>query len=107
MNAFQAQLEQDVHAVWFNPEEFGESHDIDGRMVHAILDSQAIRPARDPSPHTLGIYADALVLFVPVTEFGAKPRVGVPLLLDRKRQYRVADVRTQSGVYAIELEAMR
>ncbi len=108
MSAFRDQLERDIAAVWFNPDEFGELHTIDGRSMHAIIDSQAIQP-RDgrTNNHVQGIYTDGVVLYVPVAEFGAKPRVGVALILDDRRSYRVAAVHTMDGVYGIELEANR
>lgn len=109
MSAFHEQLKRDVDAVWFNPDEFGEPHTVDGRRMRAIIDSQAIqqRDQRRSEQYVQGVYTDSVVLFVPVAEFGAKPRIGVTLLLDNRRSYRVENVRTEDGIYAIELEAVR
>ena len=107
MNAFHKQLQNDVDAVWFNPDEFGELHDVDGRQMRAIVDSQEILRQKRGSGHVEGIYTDNIFLFVRIKEYGAKPRVGVSLLLDKRRRYRVANVREENGVYAMELEAVR
>ena len=109
MNAFHEQLQRDIRSVWFNEREFGERHKIDGKEMHAILDSQAIQPrdGRRSEKYVQGVYTDGVMLYVPVAEFGAKPRVGVNMMLDDRRSYRVAAVQTMDGVYAVELEAVR
>ena len=115
MSAFHEQLQKDVDAVWFNPDEFGEPHDVDGRQMRAIVDEQAIRPnktvhdfkqsERTKSVH--GIYKDGITLFVRAEDFGSMPRNGAQLLLDKRFMYRVISVHVESGVYAIDLEAIR
>lgn len=115
MSAFHEQLQRDVNAVWFNPDEFGEPHDIDGKTIRAIVDEQAIRPnktvhdfkqsERTKSVH--GVYKDGVTLFVLAEEYGSPPRNGVQLLLDKKYPYRVVTVHTEEGVYAIDMEAIR
>ncbi len=115
MSAFRDQLQKDVNAVWFNPDEFGESHDVDGRQMRAIVDEQAIRPnktvhdfkqsERTKSVH--GIYKDGITLFVRAKDYGSMPRNGAQLLLDKRFMYRVISVHVEDGVYAIDLEAIR
>ena len=42
MSAFQDMVRRDM-GIFFNPDEFGEEHDIDGRMVVCVIDDKTNR----------------------------------------------------------------
>lgn len=108
MTAFKQQLAADVDAVWFNNDEFCDYHKINGVEMHVLIDSYELEKRKSAaSEHATGIYTDQLIIFVPASEFGPKPRIGVNILLDDRKNYRVLDVQTEDGVYCMELEAAR
>ena len=106
-------LEQVAHdldngAVWFNPEEFGRFHDINGQKVLSVFagDSRTqkmdIRVGSNENPE--GVYKSRGVLFVRAQEIEGV-NANQPLRLDG-RLYTVAEARLlQDQVWRIVLEA--
>ena len=107
--AFKAQLEADLGNVWFSNDEFCDYHLVDGVKMHVLFDKYELDKNDTSSTKvaTEGIYTDQLLIFVPCSEFGAKPRTGRTVILDGKKTYRVADVMTEDGLYRMQLEAVR
>ena len=109
--AFKAQLQTDLENVWFNTDEFCDMHTVDGVSMHVLFDKYELDKNDDSTTKTKvrteGIYLDQLLIFVPVSEFGPKPRTGRTIVLDGKKSYRVNDVLTEDGLYRMELEAVR
>ena len=106
--AFKGQLEKDIFNVFFNNDEFSDYHLVDGKSMHVLFDEYELKK-NDTSDKvaTEGIYLDQLLIFVPVDEFGPKPRTGRSIGLDGKKTYRIVDVSTEDMVYRIHLEAIR
>ena len=106
-------LEQVAHdldngAVWFNPEEFGRFHDIDGSRILSVFagDSRTqklnIRLGSSENPE--GVYKSHGVLFVRAQEIEAV-NANQPMRLDG-RLYTVVEARLlQDQVWRIVLEA--
>ena len=93
-------------AVWFNPEEFGAFHDIEGQKVLSVfvgdMRGQTIRITSKENPE--GIVKSRGVLFVRSNEIEGI-RAGQSLRLDG-RLYTVAEARIlQDYVWRIVLEA--
>ena len=106
--AFKAQLETDIFNVFFNNDEFSDYHLIDGKQMHVLFDEYELtKNDQSGKVRPDGVYKDMLLIYVPVAEMGPKPKTGRVLILDGKKTYRVADVMTEDGVYAIQLEAYR
>lgn len=106
---FKDQLAIDIGNVWFNNCEFCDFHTIDGEQMHVLFDNIELikRNEGKGTGAEDGIYTDENLIFVPVREFGAKPKIGSVLLIDGKKNYRVTDVTAEDGVYSIRLEAVR
>lgn len=107
-SAFKAMLEKDLENTFFNDSEFSDQHTIDGKEMSVLFDKSELLK-RDPSgtKDSDGLYTDSLLIFVPVKEFGAKPKFGRQINLDGKRFYKIQNVDVQDGMYVLTLEAFR
>ncbi len=108
-DAFKAQLETDLGNVWFNNDEFSDYHTIDGTRMRVLLDKYELgkNDSSTTKVPTEGLYKDMLLIFVPISDFGPKPRTGRTLVLDGKKTYRVSDVIEEDGLYRMQLEAYK
>jgi hypothetical protein len=103
-----AVLDFEDGAAWFNIEEFGRLHDIDGKKVLSIFvgdrRGQAIEIRTDANKRAEGIVKSRGILFVRAEEI-VGVRADQPLHLDG-RLYTVAEARIlQDRVWRIALEA--
>lgn len=110
---FKEQLAIDIEEVWFNNDEFCDFHLIDGNKMHVLFDKYELeKNDRSDTKASLGknsdgLYVDNLLIYVPCSEFGAKPRTGRILNVDGKKNYKIIDVLTEDGVFAMQLEAFK
>ena len=107
---FQENVAQDFEdgAVWFNPDEFGRYHDIEGKKVLSVFAgdqrSQNIAIRLDTKENTVGVVKSGGILFVRADEIGGV-RADQTLRLDG-RLYTVTEARIlQEKVWKIVLEA--
>jgi hypothetical protein len=56
---------------------------------------------------TDGIYADKMLVYIPVAEYGPKPSIGSPMLIDGKRRYLIRDCMDEDGLYSFVIERNR
>ncbi len=105
---FKSVLESDVNNVFFNPDEFGDPHTIDGVSMTAIVDEmEQIEREKKMKSKMDGIYARQVLLYVKASEFGPLPAQGRIVTLDGKK-YTVVDATGEDSlVYSITLEANR
>jgi len=106
-------LEQVAHdlddgAVWFNPEEFGRFHDINGSKILSVFAgdnrTQKLDIKIGSSENPEGVYKSRGVLFVRAQEI-EDVKANQPMRLDG-RLYTVAEARLlQDQVWRIVLEA--
>ena len=104
----QVALDFEDSAVWFNIEEFGKLHDIEGRKVLSIFvgdrRSQTIQIRTNANENPEGVVKSRGILFVRAHEIECV-RAGQALRLDG-RLYTVAESRIlQDRVWRIVLEA--
>lgn len=99
-------IKDDIQKVFFNADEFSETHTIDGREMRAIIDSMELleREKSKSSQYTDGLYLDQNLIYIPVEDYGPRPRIGKSLLLDGKKQYIITDIQEENGVYSFTLE---
>lgn len=103
--SFKSDAFLDISNVFFNPEEFGEKHTLNGKSMYAVVDSSEVeRRGKKQFEHSRvdGIYIDNLIVYVSRRDFGELPAHGRALDFDG-RQYRVEDSRDEGGVYSIQL----
>lgn len=105
--AFQEMLSQDIKDIFLNPEEFGETHLVDGKEMVVILDDNEL-VERNDKVKTLaeGLHERRLLMYVSEEDFGPEPLIGRRLRLDGE-YFTVSDVSCEGGMYAVSLEANR
>lgn len=104
---FKGLLRKDIRAAFFNLDEFGEEHLINGKKMAAIIDSNELteREKRINS-HMDGIYKKQTLVYVSAKEFGPLPGVGSPVIIDGAT-FLVTDSMNEGGVYSLHLEGNR
>lgn len=98
---------QDDLTVFFNPDEFGEIHNIDGNDVLVVIDADTLREkvvnGASMYPTHSGVMLSEFMMFVKVDDI-QKPDVGQYITVDGD-EYMVTDVTEAAGVYQITLGA--
>ncbi len=105
---FKEQLFRDINNVFINPEEFGEKHTVDGRIMNVIVDNAEIierSKKQTESGRVDGVFAKQLLFYVSRSEFGRLPAVGRMLDFDGKK-YLISDAVDEGAVYSITLGAI-
>lgn len=98
-------MRRDIDEVFLNPEEFADTHNVDGTPMTAMVDeNENIEREKKMKSNMDGIYARQILLYVKASEFGSLPAQGRLLRLDGKA-YTVVDAVDECGVYTITLEA--
>lgn len=107
-NEFKAVIQNDINQTFFNTDEFCDYHTIDGKQMTVLIDNLELSK-RDPSgtKDSDGLYTDTMMIFVPVKEFGARPKVKRRIVLDGKRTYSIEKVDEEDGMYIFTLEAFQ
>lgn len=103
---FKAMLQHDINQTFFNLGEFCDYHIVDGKKMRVLVDNLELAK-RDPSgvKYSDGLYADTIMIFVPIEDFGARPKIKRVLNIDGKRSYSVENVDEEDGIYVITMEA--
>lgn len=104
---FKDLIQRDIDEVFFNLDEFSDTHIIDGKEMAAMKDDmEHIEREKKMKSNMDGIFARQILLYVKASEFGALPANGRLLTLDGCK-YTVVDADDEGGVYTITLEANR
>lgn len=103
---FKSVLAQDVESIFFNLDEFSDTHVIDGQSMTAMVDEmEQIEREKKMKSKMDGLYVRQVLLYVKASEFGPLPARGRLLTLDGKK-YMVVDATGEDDlVYSITLEA--
>lgn len=107
-DGFKSVIQNDINQTFFNTDEFCDFHTIDGKKMRVHIDNLELSK-RDPSgtKNSDGLYTDTLMIFVPVKEYGARPKVKKRLVLDGKKNYSIEKVDEEDGMYIFSLEAFQ
>lgn len=106
---FKDAIAADIKTVFLNPEEFGETHMIDGRTMVCIIDGNEVveRSKKQTEKGRIdGIYERQIMLYVSREQFGRMPAIGAVVTVDSGK-YRVEDAIHEAGIYSILLGATR
>lgn len=105
---FKQLLMRDVHQVFLNPEEYGERHRVNGKVMTIVLDDmENVNREKKMNSSMDGIHARQVFFYVAADEFGGPlPAQDTYLTLDGGT-YRVVDATDECGMYAITVEANR
>lgn len=109
MSGFKEMALKDIEETFFNVDEFGEKHIIDGKAMMVIVDGlEVVERQKKQSEHGQidGIFKKQIVLFVRKSDFGPFPPIGCKLRMDDS-YYLIEDAIDEGGVYSITLGAVK
>lgn len=87
--------------IFFNTDEFGELHNINGNNMTIMIDNDLLKERQIKSAE--GTYTGNLLFSVRASEFGEKPAIEQIIKYDTKPM-RVTDCQEDAGIYIITLE---
>ena len=96
-------IENDIGNVFLNPEEFGEEHEIDGKMVMVIVDNNEQKRVVSNSD---GVFVKEILFYASKESIGNLPVIGRVMRFDKK-SYAVTDAIDENGIYSISLRAVK
>lgn len=99
---FKEQMAKDVGAVFLNPNEFGETHVVNGKEMVIVVDNYELSERQQSGQPKYGIYKNQKLVYAAASEFGPLPAQGSLFTLD-KRDYLVADAVSEGGIYLITI----
>ena len=106
---FKDLVAEDVASVFLNLDEFAETRLINGKEMAVVVDDNELLE-RDKATalgaQLAGTYKSRRLIYVSKAEFGSRPAQDVLLTMGTK-QYRVKSCTEETGILAIELEAVR
>lgn len=104
---FKRMVARDNRMVFINMMEFADEHEIDGRKVPCVVDTDLYKERSVALNQRIdGVFIDTVSLFVEARHLTRKPKVDALMRLDREN-YIVAAVSEAMGIYEITLEANR
>lgn len=105
--SFKETVQKDI-AVFINPDEFGDLHNVDGRELLVVFDKDATagrqrKGSTDYYSMSEGIYTSAIKVYAYASDFPDIPAADSFMNIDGVH-YRVVNCHNQMGVLEIELE---
>lgn len=103
---FKEVVQNDILNCFLNTEEFSDIHSINDKKMPAMLDDVEAteREVKYIGYGNNGTYVKKTLLYVAASDYGTMPAIGNALKVDGNI-YRIFDVSSEDGVYAITLEA--
>lgn len=95
-------IEHDLDNVWFDANEIADVHDINGRTIVCLVNSDRQTRASGRPRAAEGISTDSLYIFVREKEFACTPQPAAQLRLDG-RLYDIRSVDVEAGMLIIEI----
>jgi hypothetical protein len=110
--SFKDQLALDVQSTFINPDEFATEHNIDGRNMWVVVDTDQLGSnipglrGSQPPAYNEGVFVNQKVIYVDSIEFGYTPEEDQRIKFDGST-YIVRGVKDDDGILMIMLEANR
>ncbi len=103
---FKNVVQNDIKNCFLNLDEFADIHSVNDKSMPAMLDDNEAsdREIKYIGYGKNGLYQQKKLLYVAASDYGNMPAAGNALKLDGQ-MYRIFDVSSESGIYAITLEA--
>lgn len=99
---FKDMIASDIGAVFLNPQEFGEEHEVNGEKVMILLDDNALEEHNIASLDKQSAKSDIL-FYIDSKFFGPHiPRASKQMKFNG-RNYRIDDVKEDVGILSIKL----
>lgn len=103
--SFQDQALADLNNVFFNLDEFAETHTIgDSDPVPSIIETDVTQPLDSEKVRFKGAYSDRIRLFVRQSDIPFKPDYDAVFPVDNV-EYQVKNVNNYMGIWELTLEA--
>ena len=107
----------DIDLPFFEQDEHAELRTVDGKKALVILEDVALKErqahweAGAKQNFDTGLYTARSTLFIRVADYGHKPKVGKPLVMDKgtniQRSYSIINCEEEAGIYRITMERTR
>lgn len=107
----------DIDLTFFEQDEHAEWRTVDGKKVLVILEDVALKErqahweAGAKQNFDTGLYTSISTLFIRVADYGPKPKIGKPLVMDKgtdvQRTYSIINCEEEAGIYRITMERTR
>lgn len=103
---FKEAVQKDIENCFLNIDEFSDIHTINDKTMPAMLDDVEAteREIKYIGFGNNGAYVKKTILYVAAADYGIMPAVGNALKVDGN-MYRIYDISSEDGIYAITLEA--
>ncbi len=102
---FKEQLTEDLDSVFFNAEEFAESHVINGSKVNIVVDNDKLAELYlAKGTHTEQLFTDSILFYVRKKDLDFEPVPGQYLEYD-DRVFLISDVKTDNESYTVVMGA--
>lgn len=104
---FKEAIQDDIKGVFLNFDEFGEYHKLNGQKTLIIIDENELTEREKKMKGVDGeLHNRQFLFYVAAEDFGPLPAPGRVLNFDG-REYLITDAADESGIYSINLEAVR
>lgn len=104
---FKEVIQDDIKGVFLNFDEFGEYHRLNGLNILIIIDENELTEREKKMKSVDGeLHNRQFLFYVAAEDFGPLPAPGRVLNFDG-REYLITDAADESGIYSINLEAVR
>lgn len=103
--SFKEILAEDVNSVFLNLEEFADYHDIDGRQVRVVVDSDTLLKRQLKLNREAGVYDGDLLFFARASDMDLPP-IGKVIRFDG-RPCRVVNTQEAGGLLTVTLKGTR
>lgn len=103
MNTFKDLIRQDIDNVFMNVEEFSETAVVDGKEMHVMFDKNELNDRKPSTENADGIYTGLMLVYIPVSEYGAMPKIGKLITINHKK-YQICDCINEDGIYSMTIE---
>lgn len=100
--AFKDYVEQDLN-VFFNVEELGETHNLNGKDVTLVMDNELLKERQIKAAE--GTYIGDLLFHIRKSEWGKKPVIRKQIVTFDQAKHRVSDYSEDNGICTVTLEA--
>lgn len=97
---FKSMVENDLRTTFLNPKEFGEEHRIEGKIIPAVIDDNALKQRQ--GGQEFSVAESSLQLYAAVEDLPARRPAGEGLNIDG-REYIINDWSEDMGIATIAL----
>ena len=114
---FKDHASEDIDLAFFNESEHADRHTIDGKECLVVLEDDDLREhgahweAGAKQNFDTGLYTAHAILYIKVKDYGAKPKQGKLLVVDKgermQRTFTIIKCEEDAGVYRMTMERTR